>query len=263
VDESKAKAAGFRGTFKNQTYYFCSAGCQQHFEKNPERYAAKPDGGQEAGGGGADDKKPAEAVRVKDPVCGHEVDETQAKAAGLTGDYEGKTYYFCSYNCNKQFDKDSERYIHKGAQAVGDSHAAQEYAGPPTAKDPVCGLDVAAGTAKQAGRTSEYQGKTYYFDTEGCKQRFDHAPQRYLSGSSEAPLPQTYPNVPTDPNMLLRLRRDLLRAVPPGKGQELPQGPSQGVPQEPPVKPQEPQTPPSPPQVPPPAPPHGGGHQHD
>jgi len=48
VDESKAKAAGFQSTFKDQTYYFCSAGCQQHFEKNPERYAEKPGGGQEA-----------------------------------------------------------------------------------------------------------------------------------------------------------------------------------------------------------------------
>ena len=44
VDESKAKAAGFQGTYKKQTYYFCSAGCKEHFDKNPERYAAKPGG---------------------------------------------------------------------------------------------------------------------------------------------------------------------------------------------------------------------------
>ena len=53
--------------------------------------------------------KAAEAVKTKDPVCGHEVDETQAKAAGLTSIYQGKTYYFCSYSCNKQFDKDPEQ----------------------------------------------------------------------------------------------------------------------------------------------------------
>jgi membrane fusion protein, copper/silver efflux system len=255
VDESKARAGGFQNTYKNQTYYFCSAGCKQHFEKNPERYAARPGGVQEATSSAAGDRgHDAEAAKTKDPVCGHEVDETQAKAAGLTSDYEGKTYYFCSYACNRQFDKDQERYLHQGDQVVGGSHTDQEHAGPATAKDPVCGLDVAAGSAKQAGRTSEYQGKTYYFDTEGCKQRFDHDPQRYLSGSSEATLPQTYPNVPTDPNLLLRLRRDLLRAVPPGKGQEIPKEPTQGVPQEPPVKPQEPQPPP---------PPRDGDHQHD
>ena len=42
VDESKAKAAGFQSTYENQTYYFCSEGCKEHFEKNPGRYAAKP-----------------------------------------------------------------------------------------------------------------------------------------------------------------------------------------------------------------------------
>ena len=42
VDESKAKAAGFQASIKDQTYYFCSEGCRQQFEKNPERYAVKP-----------------------------------------------------------------------------------------------------------------------------------------------------------------------------------------------------------------------------
>jgi len=25
-------------TYKNETYYFCSAGCKEHFDKNPEQY---------------------------------------------------------------------------------------------------------------------------------------------------------------------------------------------------------------------------------
>ena len=192
VDESKAKAAGFQGTYKNQTYYFCSAGCKEHFEKNPERYAAKPGGTQKTASGAAGDQgQDAQAVKTKDPVCGHEVDETQAKAAGLTSIYKGKTYYFCSYSCNKQFDKDPERYLHQEAQ--GGSGGSQAPVVAKTVQDPVCGLPVATGPAKQAGRTSEYQGKLYYFDTDGCKQRFDKDPQYYLSGSSEAALPQTYP----------------------------------------------------------------------
>ena len=239
VDESKAKAAGFQGTYKNQTYYFCSAGCKEHFEKNPERYAAKPGEIQKTASGAAGDQgQDAQAVKTKDPVCGHEVDETQAKAAGLTSDYEGKTYYFCSYNCNKQFDKDPERYLHQEAQ--GGSGGSQAPVVAKTAQDPVCGLPVATGPAKQAGRTSEYQGKIYYFDTDGCKQRFDKDPQHYLSGSSEATLPRTYPLVPTNPDLLLRLRRDSIRAIPPGKGQ----APLEDPPQESQVKPAAPQTPP-------------------
>jgi YHS domain-containing protein len=45
-------------------------------------------------------------------------------------------------------------------------------------KDPVCGMDVDPKTA--AGK-SEYQGKTYYFCSLGCKQDFDKAPQRYVN----------------------------------------------------------------------------------
>jgi Cu(I)/Ag(I) efflux system membrane fusion protein len=304
VDESKAQAAGFQGAYKNQTYYFCSAGCQQHFEKNPERYAAKLGGIQKTASGATGDQgHDAKAVKAKDPVCGHEVGETQAKAAGLTSDYEGKTYYFCSYNCNKQFDTDPARYLHQEGQAGGS--VSQTAVAGKTAKDPVCSLPVAMGPAKQAGRTSEYQEKTYYFDTDGCKQRFDQDPQRYLSGSSGAtPVEiQPYPNVPLEPDTLLQYKRSLMRmtpqepaaatpqgatpiapqgptpavpqgpaaetppgatpATPPGATPATPPGPTPVVPQGPQVKPQTPPIPPAPSQPQPLSPPGGGGHRHD
>lgn len=44
-------------------------------------------------------------------------------------------------------------------------------------KDPVCGMDVDPKTA--AGK-SDYQGKTYYFCSRGCKRDFDKEPQRYV-----------------------------------------------------------------------------------
>jgi YHS domain-containing protein len=44
-------------------------------------------------------------------------------------------------------------------------------------KDPVCGMDVDPKTA--AGK-SEYQGKTYYFCSPGCKKDFDKEPQKYV-----------------------------------------------------------------------------------
>ena len=43
------------------------------------------------------------------------------------------------------------------------------------AKDPVCGMDVDANPAKQA----TYQGKTYYFCSDGCKKSFEGNPGRY------------------------------------------------------------------------------------
>ncbi len=38
VNEGQAKA---KATYKDQTYYFCSDGCKQKFEKNPEQYAKR------------------------------------------------------------------------------------------------------------------------------------------------------------------------------------------------------------------------------
>ncbi|MDP2045224.1 MAG: YHS domain-containing protein, partial [Deltaproteobacteria bacterium] len=202
---------------------------------------------------------------------------------------------------NKQFDKDPEGSLHQEAKGGSGEPKAPVVAN--TVKDPVCGLPVATGPAKQAGRTSEYEGKLYYFDTDGCKQRFDKDPQYYLTGGSEAASPQTYPQVPTSPDLLLRLRRDSIRAIPPGKGQAPVEDPRQeshakpAAPQTPPMQPPAPPSPPPQPQVPqaaplqpqvpqpapslpqpqapkaaplppqpqapPPQHPGGGGHQHD
>lgn len=44
--------------------------------------------------------------------------------------------------------------------------------------DPVCRMQV--DEQKAAGK-SDYQGKTFYFCSETCKQQFDQTPQRYTS----------------------------------------------------------------------------------
>ena len=44
---------------------------------------------------------------AKDPVCGMEVDPKTS----LSGERGGKTYYFCSATCKKEFDKDPQKYI--------------------------------------------------------------------------------------------------------------------------------------------------------
>jgi Cu+-exporting ATPase len=51
------------------------------------------------------------------------------------------------------------------------------------AKDPVCGMEVDEKTA--AGK-SEYQGKTYYFCSPGCKRSFDKEPEKY-AGKTDQP----------------------------------------------------------------------------
>lgn len=215
---------------------------------------------------------------VKDPVCGMNLDEGKARTAGLKSEHQGKGYYFCSDTCQRQFNKTPERYVAKPEESSAPERVEslpKAQVAPEKTPDPVCGLPVATGPAKQAGRTSEYQGKIYYFDTDGCKQRFDKDPQHYLSGSSEATIPQTYPQVPTNPDLLLRLRRDSIRAIPPGKGQALLEDSPQesqakpAAPQTPPMQPPAQPSPPPQPQAPQAAPapqllpPGGGGHRHD
>lgn len=43
-------------------------------------------------------------------------------------------------------------------------------------KNPVCGMQV--DPQKAAGK-SEYEGKTYYFCSAGCKKKFDANPAQY------------------------------------------------------------------------------------
>jgi YHS domain-containing protein len=274
LDQGKAGTAGLQIEHQGKSYYFCSATCQKQFNQTPERYAAKPEISPAPKQVESPPKIQVAPEKTQDPVCGHEVDETQAKAAGLTSIYQGKTYYFCSYRCNKQFDQDPGRYVHQ--EGLAERAASKTEAAAKNVKDPVCGLEVAKAAAKGSGRTSEYQGKLYYFDTDGCKERFDKDPQHYLSGSSSAMQHeiQPYPKVPLESDMQLRYKRTLMRMAPQGPTPERPPGatpePAQksqvqpAAPQIPPMKPPaQPSAPPQPQAPPPPHPPGGGGHQHD
>jgi len=56
---------------------------------------------------------------------------------------------------------------------TGPSHSDEQLA-----KDPVCGMDVDPTTAKYS---SEHEGKTYYFCSEGCRKKFEAEPAKYLA----------------------------------------------------------------------------------
>ncbi len=49
------------------------------------------------------------SAKVKDPVCGMEVDPAKA----VKVEREGKTYYFCSAYCKEQFEKDPAKYTQR------------------------------------------------------------------------------------------------------------------------------------------------------
>jgi YHS domain-containing protein len=45
-------------------------------------------------------------------------------------------------------------------------------------KDPVCGMQV---DEQMAVATTVYQGKTYYFCSNACRQTFERTPEKYAS----------------------------------------------------------------------------------
>jgi YHS domain-containing protein len=46
-----------------------------------------------------------------DPVCGMTVDPEVARAAGLTVEHEGKSYFFCGRGCRLEFLDDPKRFF--------------------------------------------------------------------------------------------------------------------------------------------------------
>ena len=124
-----------------------------------------------------------------DPVCGMTVDPVTA--AGRY-DYEGKTFWFCSRHCLDKFRADPAGYAkaspvmeHKEFSGrkplpMMQAPASSEPAGGEI--DPVCGMTVRPETA--AG-SYNYQGKTYWFCSTGCLQRFKKDAASYLSGAAK------------------------------------------------------------------------------
>ena len=50
-----------------------------------------------------------ETTMMKDPVCNMMVDERNAK---FKSEHEGQTFYFCSADCKRTFDRDPHKYGH-------------------------------------------------------------------------------------------------------------------------------------------------------
>jgi YHS domain-containing protein len=56
--------------------------------------------------------------------------------------------------------------------------------------DPVCGMDL---EESQAKAKAEYEGKTYYFCSDACREEFEAYPEQYAlgagAGSGTSPTP--------------------------------------------------------------------------
>jgi len=103
-----------------------------------------------------------------DPICGMSVEPDSA--AGKH-EHDGQSYYFCSPYCAKLFAGNPERYLKRAAPPEPSSSDQ----GP--AVDPVCGMSVEP--ARAAGK-HEHGGKTYYFCSQHCLNKFRENPEQFL-----------------------------------------------------------------------------------
>ena len=54
---------------------------------------------------------PQTTAQARDPVCGMTVNREVARAAGLTVEHEGETYFFCGRGCRLEFLDDPKRFF--------------------------------------------------------------------------------------------------------------------------------------------------------
>jgi P-type Cu+ transporter len=110
--------------------------------------------------------------KVKDPVCGMEVDPDGPTPFKI--EQGGQTYYFCNAACKSKFRDNPGKYIN--------GKTADE---PKIPKDPVCGMAVDPKASSLV--KSEYKGRTYYFCGENCKKSFKADPEKYVRKGMAAP----------------------------------------------------------------------------
>jgi Cu+-exporting ATPase len=119
----------------------------------------------------------------RDPVCRMAVDPAKAEARA---DHDGETYWFCCEGCRDMFLANPARYVAKGAEPGGQARPLQ--APLASAMDPVCGMSVDT----TAGHKAEREGKTYFFCSGRCREKFVADPARYVSPGAET-LPPVAP----------------------------------------------------------------------
>ncbi len=115
---------------------------------------------------------------VKDPVCGMKVNPATSRHIA---EHDGKTYHFCCAHCADKFKAEPQKYLNPAKPAAGLVTLAMPSAASSAAvraKDPVCGMEVDPSTAKHR---TEHVGKTHYFCSTHCLEKFRANPTQYLS----------------------------------------------------------------------------------
>ena len=183
-----------KAQYRGETYFFCSPACMHKFTASPAQYVTSLVDGENALASSTPPTLSAKKL-AKDPVCGMAVDPAHAAS---TVEYDRKLYHFCSRQCGEKFRKDPARYLAASYKPAGMPGMVQiggapvQISGMPVQsgaprrleKDLVCGMSV---DPRTAAATADHVGKTYYFCSRGCAEKFRNDPGKYLSPSTIRP----------------------------------------------------------------------------
>jgi Cu+-exporting ATPase len=113
------------------------------------------------------EKQPDEIPKFVDPICGMTVSPETARGEL---EFEEQEYYFCSKSCLETFKRQKEITNSPPVQ-INEYHLHEEMREDKSGSeiDPICGMTVNPATA--AG-SFNHAGKTYYFCSAGCLQKF-------------------------------------------------------------------------------------------
>ncbi len=180
MDVDPEKAAG-SSDYNGKVTYFCSSKCKTRFDADPAAYAASVESSPGAGSGAKKQAVAGGGDKVKDPVCGMDVDPE--KAAG-SSDYNGKVTYFCSSKCKTRFDADPASFLLSKPENEQESVAlkspvdALDGAGLKKSTLPITGMSCASCAAKIEKGLSALNGvkkASVNFATEKVTISFDPA----------------------------------------------------------------------------------------
>ncbi len=123
-----------------------------------------------------------QAQAALDPVCGMTVNPATAKHKL---EHAGKDFYFCCGGCLEKFRAAPEKFLDPQPRAAGAGLVTLGMGKPAKSadsmhavKDPVCGMDV---DPAAAAHKLEHEGKTFYFCSAHCLDKFRQDPARFLT----------------------------------------------------------------------------------
>lgn len=136
-----------------------------------------------------------ESTATKDPVCGMTVDPATAT---VKVEHNGSQYYFCCAGCAAKFQRSPGQYLEpkpvaQGLVMLGGTHPAavsddllsrMPQDKRQAVRDPVCGMNLDPETANHRG---EYRGRSYFFCSAACEERFKANPHAYMSAIAAPP----------------------------------------------------------------------------